>query len=250
MRYFLEVSYKGTRFSGFQVQANALTIQGELERAISVILRHNVTLTGASRTDAGVHALQNFFHFDVDTEFKTSYIYNINALLPLDIVVKNIFRVSDDAHCRFLANSRQYRYYITTGKDPFKTETAWYYPYSVDLNLMTEAANTLFNHTDYTAFSKRNTQVFTHNCTITESSWVLDNENLTYNVSSNRFLRGMVRGLVGTMLLVGRKKISVQNFENIIRAKDCTNANFSTPAHGLFLVAVNYPMPVAEVNSY
>lgn len=241
MRYFLEVSYKGTRYAGFQIQQNASTIQGEVERALSIVFRTPLQLTGSSRTDAGVHALQNFFHFDADIVFPPKAIYNLNALLPLDIVVKRVFPVADDAHCRFLAQSRRYKYYITAVKDPFLTETAWYYPYSVDVDLLQQAAQILFRYQDYTSFSKRNTQVFTHQCSILESEWTAEGNRLLYMVKANRFLRGMVRGLVGTMLLVGRKKISLNDFEKIIQAKDCTKANFATPSHGLFLVDVEYP---------
>lgn len=241
MRYFLEVSYKGTNYAGFQIQRNALTIQSEVEKALSIFFRHAVALTGSSRTDAGVHAFQNFFHFDLDLEFHPMSIYNINAVLPSDIVIRSVMPVANDAHSRFLATSRVYRYFITTAKNPFLVETAWFYPYAVDFSLLNEAAKMLFNYTDYTSFSKRNTQVRTTQCTILKSDWTLVDNKLTYLVEANRFLRGMVRGLVGTMLLVGRRKITLQQFENIIQSKDCTKANFSTPPHGLFLVKVVYP---------
>lgn len=241
MRYFLEVSYKGTRYAGFQVQQNADTIQGNVEKALTTICRTDIRLTGSSRTDAGVHALQNYFHFDTDVDFKRSWVYNLNAMLPLDIVVKSVIPVPPDAHCRFMASSRQYEYCITTTKDPFQTDTAWYYPFSVDINLLNQAAKLLHLHTDYTSFSKRNTQVHTNQCTIINSNWFSDGSSLIYRVEANRFLRGMVRGLVGTMLLVGRKKIMISDFEDIINSKDCTKASFATPAHGLFLVKVQYP---------
>ncbi|MCW3080373.1 tRNA pseudouridine(38-40) synthase TruA [Segetibacter sp.] len=249
MRYFVEVSYKGTRYAGFQVQQNGDTIQGQVEKALTIVCRFPVTLTGSSRTDAGVHALQNYFHFDIEKQFDPSLIYNINALLPLDIVVKSIIPVPPDAHSRFLATSRKYKYHITTTKNPFLTEAAWYYPFSVDFALLNQAANLLYRYTDYTSFSKRNTQVLTKECTIIKSEWILSNCNLEYTVEANRFLRGMVRGLVGTMLLVGRKKISLEEFAEIIQVKDCTRANFATPAHGLFLVAVRYPfLPASNDN--
>lgn len=241
MRYFLEVSYKGTNYAGFQVQNNAMTIQGELEKALAVVFRSPVSLTGSSRTDAGVHSLQNFFHFDLETKFNPAVIYNINALLPKDIVVKSIFPVPENAHCRFSAIAREYKYFISLSKDPFTTDTAWYYPYLTDIVLLKQAAETLYQYTDYTAFSKRNTQVFTHQCTILKSEWISENNALIYHVKANRFLRGMVRGLVGTMLLAGRKKISIADFEAILTSKDCTKANFATPPHGLFLVRVYYP---------
>lgn len=241
MRYFIEVSYKGTHYAGFQIQKNAATIQGEVEKALFTLLRTSITLTGSSRTDAGVHARQNFFHFDVKTEFPSSLLYNLNALLPLDIVIKSIFLVHATSHARFLASSRRYKYFITTVKNPFLTETAWFYPYSVDISLMQQAAQVLYDYKDYAAFSKRNSQVFTHLCAIIESKWEVDECNIIFTVEANRFLRGMVRGLVGTMLLVGRNKISLQDFEEIIRSQDPTKANFATPAHGLFLETVRYP---------
>lgn len=241
MRYFLEVGYKGTNYAGFQAQNNAVTVQGELEKVMAVIFRCPVGLTGSSRTDAGVHALQNFFHFDLETDYNPAVIYNINALLPKDIVVRSIFPVPENAHCRFLATAREYKYYISLDKNPFTIDTAWFYPYSTDIEFLNQSAAILYNYTNYTSFAKRNTQVFTHECTIIKSEWTLKNNALIYTVKANRFLRGMVRGLVGTMLLAGRKKISLADFEKIIQSKDCTKANFATPAHGLFLVKVFYP---------
>lgn len=241
MRYFLEVGYKGTNYAGFQAQNNAVTVQGELEKVMAVIFRCPVGLTGSSRTDAGVHALQNFFHFDLETDYNPAVIYNINALLPKDIVVRSIFPVPENAHCRFLATAREYKYYISLDKNPFTIDTAWFYPYSTDIELLNQSAAILYNYTDYTSFAKRNTQVFTYQCTIIKSEWTAENNALIYTVIANRFLRGMVRGLVGTMLLAGRKKISLADFEKIIQSKDCTKANFATPAHGLFLVRVYYP---------
>ncbi len=241
MRYFIEVSYKGTNYAGFQVQHNAATIQGEVEKVLAIVFHSPLSLTGSSRTDAGVHALQNFFHADLETAYNPAVIYNINALLPKDIVVKSIFPVPENTHCRFSATAREYRYFISPDKSPFTTDTAWYYPYAIDMELLKEASTILYNYTDYTAFSKRNTQVFTNQCNIVKSEWTVENNILIYTVKANRFLRGMVRGLVGTMLLAARKKISIADFEGIIQSKDCTKANFATPARGLFLMKVYYP---------
>ncbi len=241
MRYFIEVSYKGTAYAGFQVQKNANTIQAEVEKSLLIVFRKVIVLTGSSRTDAGVHALQNFFHFDADFAIKKESLYNINALLPLDIFVKEIRLVNDDAHCRFLAVNREYKYFISSVKNPFATDTAWFYPYNINLGLLNEAAAMLFQYHDFTSFSKRNTQVFTNQCSILKSEWYYSDNLLVYYVTANRFLRGMVRGLVGTMLLVGRQKISLENFKQIIESKDCTKASFATPPHGLFLIKVNYP---------
>ena len=241
MRYFLEVSYKGTAYSGFQKQENAITIQGEIERVLHIIFRKTIALTGSSRTDAGVHAYQNYFHFDTNIDIKEEVLYNLNALLPLDIVVRSVTKVGNDAHCRFDASYREYKYFITNAKNPFTTDTAWFYPYTIDIELLNEAALILFQFTDFTSFSKKNTQVFTNDCTISRSVWYWEGELLVYHVIANRFLRGMVRGLVGTMLLVGRKKVTLDAFGEIIAAKDCKNASFATPAKGLFLVKVKYP---------
>lgn len=239
-RYFIEVSYKGTNYSGFQKQQNANSVQAELEMALEIFYRQRFELTGSSRTDAGVHALQNFFHFDTDSVIEDGS-YNLNAILPGDIVAKRIFPVEDDAHCRFDATSRQYHYYIYQGKNPFLQGRAYYVPYPVDFELLQAAAAEIKNHTDFTSFSKRNTQVKTFECKILQSEWALEADCLIYKVKANRFLRGMVKGLVGTMLLAGKKKISLEEFSAIITAKDCTKADFSVSSDGLFLMHVTYP---------
>lgn len=233
-RYFIEVAYKGSNYSGFQVQDNANSIQAEIEKALQIIYKIKFELTGSSRTDAGVHARQNFFHVDVDLKLNNDP-YNLNAILPPDIVIKNISNVVDDAHCRFDAVSREYHYYIYQQKNPFLQETAFYIPYTIDLNLLNQVAEELMLHTDFTSFSKRNTQVKTFRCTIYRSVWEVEGDCFVYKVKANRFLRGMVKGLVGTMLLVGRSKITPAEFKLIIESKDCTNADFSVPAKGLFL---------------
>ena len=238
-RYFIEVSYKGTNYSGFQKQQNANSVQAELEKALDIFYRQKFELTGSSRTDAGVHALQNFFHFDSDTVLEDGS-YNLNAILPADIVCKRIFVVADNAHCRFDAISRQYHYYLYQDKNPFLQGRAYYVPYSVDMDLLQAAAAEIKNHTDFTSFSKRNTQVKTFECTIFQSEWLQENNCLVYTVKANRFLRGMVKGLVGTMLLVGKKKISLEEFTAIIESKDCTKADFSVTSDGLFLIEVAY----------
>lgn len=240
-RYSLEVSYKGTHYSGFQTQHNANTIQAEIEKAFAILLRQQITMTGSSRTDAGVHALQNFFHFDYDSVINSDLIYKLSAILPDDIVAKKITHVSDDAHCRFDAVSREYNYYIYNHKNPFLKDTAFFFPYKLDIEKMQQAAAIIKEYTDFTSFSKRNTQAKTFVCQITESKWFQQDNCLIYNVKSNRFLRGMVRALVATILKVGRGKLTLDEFKAIIDAKDCTKASFAVPAHGLFLVKVEYP---------
>jgi tRNA pseudouridine38-40 synthase len=242
MRYFLELSYKGTNYAGFQVQKNAHTVQAEVEKAFAVLQRERVVMVSSSRTDAGVHALQNFFHFDYAGPIHPQFVYKMNAILPGDIVVKNLTRVADEAHSRFDALSRSYRYFVYRHKDPFMEDRAYYFPYRLDLGLMNEAAEALRQYEDFTSFSKRNTQVKTFICRISESRWVEGAGGvLIYEVRANRFLRGMVRALTSTMLKLGRGRISLEEFHAIIQAKDCTRASFSVPAHGLFLVGVEYP---------
>jgi tRNA pseudouridine38-40 synthase len=237
-RYFIEVSYKGTNYSGFQIQQNANSIQSEVTKAF----KKDFELTGSSRTDAGVHALQNYFHFDIDAplSFKNDFQYNLNALLPKDIVIKKIFPVKDNAHCRFDAVSREYKFFISQHKNPFMQETSFYYPYKVDIDKLNVAAREIIKCEDFTSFSKRNTQVKNFFCQIEKSEWCIEEEIIIYNVIANRFLRGMVKALVGTMLRVGTNKISLNEFSKIIEDKDCNNADFSPPSHGLFLNAVNY----------
>lgn len=242
MRYFLEVSYKGTVYSGFQEQDNANTIQAEVSKAFGILIKEEVQFTGSSRTDAGVHALQNFFHFDTALDLKPELLYNLNAILPPDISGKNLFRVKEDAHCRFDAICREYRYYIYQNKNPFLTDRAYFFPYKLDKELMQQAAEMIKGITDFKSFSKRKTQVKSFSCDIVESKWGEENECLVYRVRANRFLRGMVRALTATMLQLGRQKIDIDQFNNIIQAKDCTQANFAVPAHGLFLTEVQYPL--------
>jgi tRNA pseudouridine38-40 synthase len=240
-RYFLEISYKGTAYSGFQSQQNANTVQAEVEKAFEIIQKENIIMTGSSRTDTGVHALQNFLHFDYAGEINLHLVYKLNAILPDDIVIKALKSVPEGAHCRFDAISRQYNYHIYRHKDPFIKDQAFFFPYKLDMQKLQQAAAVLKEYTDFTSFSKRNTQVKTFQCQVIESNWLLQDNCLVYNVKANRFLRGMVRALTATMLKVGRGKISIEEFRAIIDAKDCTKASFAVPAHGLFLVQVGYP---------
>ena len=236
-RYFIEVAYKGTGFSGFQVQENSITIQSEIEKAMQIFFRRPFMLTGSSRTDAGVHALQNYFHFDSDLPVPDES-YRLNALLPEDIVVKRIFAVNDEAHCRFDAISREYHYYLYSKKDPFKKDIAYYYPYTIDLELLNAAAKSILENHDFSAFAKRNSQAKTFECNMLCSEWVATEDGLKYIVKANRFLRGMVKGLVGTMLQVGRGKLSIEQFRDIVESGDPSKADFAVPSQGLFLVRV------------
>jgi tRNA pseudouridine38-40 synthase len=241
MRYFLEVAYKGTNYSGFQSQKNANTVQAEIEKALKVLVKTNVGLTGSSRTDAGVHAYQNFFHFDIERELSSQILYNLNAILPDDIAAKKLIKVAYDSHCRFDAISREYKYCIYKKKNPFLTDIAFYFPYSLDIELMQSAASLVKEYSDFTSFSKKNTQVKSFICEIKESKWIIQEDDLIYNITANRFLRGMVRALTATMLKLGRHKISLKDFKAIIEKKDCALANFGVPPHGLFLIEVRFP---------
>ncbi len=245
-RTFLEVAYRGTHYSGFQIQDNASSIQQEVEKALETVFRRPLTLTGSSRTDTGVHAFQNYFHFDYEGVIDKRVLYNVNAILPPDIAVKDIRPVAPDAHCRFDALSREYRYYIYRTKNPFLTDRAWFFPYTLDRDKLNTAAAMVAANEDFTSFAKRNTQAKTRLCTILNSGWQEEGECLVYRVTANRFLRGMVRGLVGTMLQVGRGKISVEEFAAIIAKKDNQLANFSAPGHGLFLFRISFPDSIFE----
>ena len=240
-RYFLELGYNGLRYSGFQRQQNANSIQAEVEKAFATLQREPVEMTGSSRTDTGVHALQNFFHFDYAGLIHPQFVYKMNAVLPPDIVVRNLYPVAPAAHARFDALSREYRYFVYQQKNPFLHDRAYYHPYRVDLNVLQEAAGLIRTYHDFSAFAKRNSQVKTHQCTIYASEWKEQADCLVYTVRANRFLRGMVRGLTGTMLLAGRGKITLQELRTIIELKDNRNADFSVPGWGLFLAGVEYP---------
>lgn len=241
-RYFIEVAYDGTDYGGFQIQKNANTIQEEITNALAVFYKSSFDLTCSSRTDAGVHARQNFFHFDSTSEIPEpeKNIYNLNAILPDDIVVKNLFKVAPDAHCRFDAATRLYHYYVYQRKDPFIRRTAFFFPYELNVERMNEAANLLLQYEDFTSFSKRKTQVKNFICRLQKSEWKWQGDLLVYEVEANRFLRGMVKGLAGTMLRVGRGRMSVNTFQKIIENKDCSQADFSVASRGLFLTAVTF----------
>lgn len=242
MRYFLEVSYDGCAFHGSQLQGTLSTVQYEINKALSTLLRRPVETFGASRTDEGVHALSNFYHFDEAAELHPHFRYKMNALLPTAVAVKHIYTCNkEDGNARFDATSRRYRYRIYAGKNPFLFQRALFYPFRIDTAILNETAKALFEYKNFETFSKRNTQSFTFLCTIFQSYWEQQGEELHYVVEANRFLRGMVRGLVGTQLQVARGKTTLDGFHKIVQAQDCTLADFSVTGHGLYLEAVNYP---------
>jgi tRNA pseudouridine38-40 synthase len=238
-RYFLEVSYKGTHYSGFQVQENAPTIQSAIQEAFEVLHRRPVSLTGSSRTDTGVHALQNFFHFDDEVGLHPQLVYKLNAILPQDIVIRNIYRMPEEAHSRFDATGRAYVYRLHRYKNPFLGQTSYYYPYKLDMALMQEGAALVKTQTNFFAFAKTNTQVKNFSCIIYKSRWEEEGEELFYEIEGNRFLRGMVRLLTATILKLGRGDLSFQEFEALFAGD--RKCGFSLPPRGLFLQRVVYP---------
>ena len=240
-RYFIEVAYKGASYSGFQVQENAHTVQAEIDRALSILLREKIESTGSSRTDAGVNACQNFLHFDTAQPLHPHFLYKMNAILPDDVVLNGVYNVPAEANSRFSALSRSYEYTLYNSKNPFMQDRGYFFPYNIDTDALQEAAGILKEYSDFTTFSKRNTQVRTFLCNIMESHWTIESYRIVYNVRANRFLRGMVRGLVGTMLRVGRGKLTLDGFRAAIESRDCTKADFAVPPQGLFLMKVEYP---------
>ena len=241
MRYFIQFAYNGTLYHGWQIQPNATSVQETLNKALSVLLNSTINVMGAGRTDTGVHAQEMYAHFDFETQIACdTLVHKLNSYLPKDIAIFNITLVHDDAHCRFDAIKRTYEYHINTVKNPFSEELSWYFNQKLDVNLMNEAAKMLLNHTNFQCFSKVNTDVNTFDCTIFEAFWKKENNRLIFTISANRFLRNMVRSIVGTLINVGLYKISLIDFENIIASKSREKAGFSVPAHGLYLTNITY----------
>jgi tRNA pseudouridine38-40 synthase len=238
-RYFIELAYKGTAYSGFQTQENAKTVQAEVEKAFQTLHRQPVLLTGSSRTDAGVHALQNYFHFNFDAEVHPQFIYKMNAILPAGIVIRSLHKMPDNAHSRFDAKSREYIYRIHRFKNPFLTETSLFYPYKLNSDLIRKGADIVLSQTNFFAFCKTNTQVKNYTCSILKSHWIIREDELSYNIEANRFLRGMVRLLTASLLKLGRGQLSIHQFQSLFESTD--KCGYSVPAHGLFLKKVNYP---------
>lgn len=247
-RYFLEIRYDGSSFSGFQIQKNSITIQSEIEKAISILLRTSIGCTGSSRTDAGVHAMQNYFHFDVDQSLDPGFAYHMNAILPKQIAVVNCIPVKKKSHCRFDAVARWYKYVLSNRKDPFLVDRAWFYPYPMDKDILDAAAALVKQQTDFAAFAKRHADTKTTLCSIYRSEWIQDDNGWVYHVEANRFLRGMVRGLVSTMVQVGRNKISIDQFKTILKHPDNVLSSFTAPGHGLYLMQVKFPEQYFDIN--
>lgn len=249
MRFFLKLAYKGTDFHGWQNQPNADSIQNQIEKALHILLKNSVEIVGCGRTDSGVHAMEYFAHFDADIKIPLAeFGYKLNAILPLSIVIQDIIPVKDNAHARFDAISRSYQYHILLYNNPFELETTWQLPHKkFDLTLMNEAAISLLKYNDFQCFSKSKTDVKNYLCLIYKAYWTAEKNRLIFHISANRFLRNMVRALVGTMLEVGEKKINLQEFEQIILSKNRSEAGFSVPAKGLFLSEIVYPDAIFKI---
>ena len=242
MRYFLKLSYNGAPFHGWQVQPNAVSVQSTIEEALSMVLRENISIVGAGRTDTGVNARQMYAHFDYDKEIPDfgKLINSLNRLVGKDIAIYDIIKVADDAHARFDATARTYKYFVTHQKSPFLYPLSWHCPQSLDYEKMNEACEVLKRHIDFTSFSKLHTDVKTNNCRIDYAHWQKEGEMMVFTITADRFLRNMVRAVVGTLVEVGRGKISVEEFEQIILKKDRCSAGTSMPPQALFLWKVDY----------
>ena len=241
MRYFIYLSYDGARYHGWQIQPNGISVQEVLNKALSTLLRESIEVTGAGRTDAGVNASLMVAHFDTTKEVDEQLVYRLNKFVPADIAIHQIIPVKDDAHARFSATSRTYIYYILTEKSPFEPY-AYRFPLPLDFDKMNEAAQTLFEYIDFTSFSKLHTDVKTNNCHITYARWEqVSPIKWQFTITADRFLRNMVRAIVGTLLDVGRGVLTIQQFREIIEKKDRCSAGTSVPGNALFLSGITYP---------
>ena len=241
MRFFIKFSYKGTNYHGWQIQPNAISVQEVLNNALSTIFNTKIDCMGAGRTDTGVHAKEMYAHFDTEIIFDIeNSIHRLNSFLPKDIVIFEIINVHVTAHARFDAKKRTYEYHINTFKNAFSTDLSWYYHQNLDIELMNKAAVHLLQYTDFQSFSKVNTDVNTFECKIYSAVWTKKDKQLIFTISADRFLRNMVRAIVGTLLNVGLERLSIEDFITIIESKNRNNAGFSVPAQGLYLTKIEY----------
>jgi len=242
-RYFLKLAYKGTRYFGWQIQPNQISIQQEIERALTQLnSNEKIEITGCGRTDTGVHASMYFAHFDTYKKMDPQHLsYKLNLMLPQDIAILEVFEVNADTHARFSATSRSYEYKIHTAKNPFIAETSWFYNVDLDLAKIKEACALLSTHSDFECFSKVHTDVSNFNCTIHYIDWLQTEHGYLFQISANRFLRNMVRAIVGTLLDVGTGKITIEELNEILASKNRSKAGISVPAHGLTLTKITYP---------
>lgn len=249
MRYFIELSYNGTSFHGWQIQPNATSVQQTVENALSLILRETISIVGAGRTDAGVHAKYIVAHFNTKTKFEANnLVYKLNSFLPESIAIQNIFRVKPEAHARFDATARAYEYRIITQKNPFETNSAYLLKTTLNVEAMNAAAKKMLNYTNFKCFSKSKTDVKTYNCEIFYAYWEQVDHVLIFHISANRFLRNMVRAIVGTLLEIGSGKLPIEAIDKIIASENRSEAGYSVPAKGLYLTKVIYPKSIYITN--
>ena len=247
MRYFIKLSYNGGAYHGWQIQPDAISVQEVLEKALSTLLNETISTMGAGRTDTGVHATEMYAHFDADVDLEGSnMVYKLNSFLPKDIAISTIFKVDDEAHTRFNATSREYLYRISLTKNVFTSENALFVKQKLDVDKMNEAAKILFQYKDFQCFSKTNTDVKTYHCDIIKAEWFYKDDELHFVIKANRFLRNMVRAIVGTMINIGIGKIEVDDLHNIIKSKKRSEAGFSVPAHALYLTKIEYPEDIKQ----
>ena len=241
-RYFIEFSYDGSNYHGLQKQPNLLTIQETIEINMNKYLGINSNLTLAGRTDTGVHAKQMFAHFDIDLDFQQdNFCRSMNKMLPKDITIESLSLVTNESHARFDASSRTYEYFVNSKKNPFNYKFSYYLKHDIDIKKMNKSCIRLISHTDFKCFSKSNTDVKTYNCDISYSNWDVLDEGIRFKITANRFLRNMVRSIVGTMIDIGSSKISDTDFQKILDSRDRSEAGLSVPSSGLFLTNVPYP---------
>lgn len=252
VRYFLKLAYNGAAYHGWQIQKNAHTVQAELNRKVSLMTGEEVNLVGCGRTDTGVHAREFYAHFDLNSPIKIAgedFIFKLNSFLSKDIVISGLYQVPQDYHARFSATQRTYKYYISKRKDPFERDFCLEYTAPLDVEAMQKAADYLLKFIDFTSFSKLHTQTKTHECHIQEAFWEETEDKLIFTIKADRFLRNMVRAIVGTLLEIGKGKMKPEEIEAVIRAKDRGAAGYSVPAKGLFLEKVKYPFSLHDVHS-
>lgn len=241
MRYFIQLAYNGSPFFGWQIQPNLTTVQGVIENALHLLLREEISVTGCGRTDTGVHAKQFFAHFETEQNIDSQNLTDkLNNFLPKEIAIEQIFSVANDMHARFSAISRTYKYYISTSKEPFNFHFSFRVYQKLDIEKMNQAADLLLHTEDFTSFSKLHTQVNNNTCHVSEARWQNENGQLVFTITADRFLRNMVRAIVGTLLEVGKGKLTLPEFQQIINQKDRGKAGTSVPAHALFLENVRY----------
>ena len=241
-RYFIKLAYDGAPFNGWQIQPNAPTVQQEIENKLSIISRKKTAIVGCGRTDSGVHASEYYAHFETDVILDLEPLkFKLNCMLPKEIAISEIFKVADDVHARFSAKARTYHYFINQEKSAFNHNLSWFMHAPLNVDDMNAACRHLLGKQDFTSFSKLHTQTNTNICTISEAFWVKDGVSLVFTITADRFLHNMVRAIVGTCIEVGRGKVSLEGFKNVIESKSRQNAGASVPGHGLFLAKIVYP---------